>query len=157
MFYEFKPALNAYFTALGPDRPVGSLAELIEAYRALPRASRPYGMTRLLKSQRLGSGRLTEPDYIAARLRDLRLCRTEGLDRAFGDNEVEALLFPGIRGYSHAARAGYPTVVVPAGFLPGGRPCGVSFCGPAFSEARLLAFAHAFERSTKRRVPPPLP
>jgi amidase len=32
---------------------------------------------------------------------------------------------------------------------------GVSFTGMACSEAKLIEMAYAFERATKRRVPPP--
>jgi amidase len=156
LFFEFKTALNAYLAELGGASRVRSLRELINAYKAMPGASRPFGLRRLLRSQLIGSGTLTEPDYIRARIRDVRLCRTEGLDRAFSENGAQALLFPGIRGYDHAARAGYPTVVVPMGFLPDGSPSGVSFCGPAFSESRLLSFAYALEQTTRRRVAPTL-
>jgi amidase len=54
---------------------------------------------------------------------------------------------------SPAAVAGYPHVTVPAGFVQG-LPVGVSFFGAAWSEAKLLKFAYAFERKTQaRRVP----
>jgi amidase len=42
---------------------------------------------------------------------------------------------------------------VPAGFA-GTLPVGISFFGPAFSDARLLGIGHAFERATKHRRPP---
>ena len=34
-------------------------------------------------------------------------------------------------------------------------PYGVSFSGRACSEKRLIELAYAFERATRRRVPPP--
>jgi amidase len=43
-----------------------------------------------------------------------------------------------------AAVAGYPAVTVPAGQV-GGLPVGMSLAGPAWSEPRLIALAHAFE------------
>ena len=52
-----------------------------------------------------------------------------------------------------AAVAGYPHLTVPAGFARG-LPVGLSFVGPAWSEARLLAFGHAYERATTHRRPP---
>ncbi len=45
---------------------------------------------------------------------------------------------------SPAAVAGYPAVTVPAGDVHG-LPVGISFAGPAWSEPRLIALAHAFE------------
>ena len=36
----------------------------------------------------------------------------------------------------------------------GALPVGISFFGPAFSDARLLGFGHAFEQATRHRRPP---
>jgi amidase len=83
------------------------------------------------------------------------------------DLELDALLFPGSSGAGISAKPGYPTVIVPFGFLeptgppmPDGfdakpRPFGVSFAGMACSEPRLIGLAYAFEQASKRRVAPP--
>ena len=53
------------------------------------------------------------------------------------------------------ARAGYPQLVVPAGYAAGTRdPVGIGFNGTAYSEAKLLAFGYAYEQATKLRKPP---
>jgi amidase len=58
------------------------------------------------------------------------------------------------------AKAGYPSITVPGGFLPPAAPIdnafpsGVTFSGPAFSEPRLIGFAYAFEQATQHRRPP---
>jgi amidase len=54
---------------------------------------------------------------------------------------------------SMSAVAGYPNITVPAGYVHG-LPVGVSFMGPAWSEAWLLRYAYAFEQSTKARKAP---
>ncbi|MEO6895208.1 MAG: amidase, partial [Caldimonas sp.] len=52
---------------------------------------------------------------------------------------------------------GYPHLTVPAGFVRG-LPIGLSFVGPAWSEARLLALGQAYEQATMhRRAPSYLP
>ena len=78
-----------------------------------------------------------------------------------------SLLFPGSSSAGLAAKPGYPTVIVPFGFLersgggmpegfdPKPRPFGVSFTGTACSEAKLLELAYAFEQATQRRTSPP--
>ena len=50
---------------------------------------------------------------------------------------------------------GWPDLVVPAGFTSDpALPVGLSFIGPAFSEARLLGYGYAFERALPvRRLP----
>ena len=54
---------------------------------------------------------------------------------------------------SIAAVAGYPHMTVPMGQIMG-LPVGLSFVGPAWSEARLLALAAAFEAVNPARKPP---
>jgi amidase len=51
--------------------------------------------------------------------------------------------------------AGYPTITVPAGLIFG-LPVGLSLIGPAWSEAKLLRLAYAFEQATKERRKPEL-
>ncbi|WP_433937255.1 amidase [Sorangium cellulosum] len=48
--------------------------------------------------------------------------------------------------------AGLPGVVVPAGQYSSGAPFGLIFVGPLWSEARLLGFAHDYERATRHRI-----
>ena len=53
------------------------------------------------------------------------------------------------------ARAGYPQIVVPAGYGANDRrPVGIAFNGTAYSEEKLLAFAYAYEQATKLRRTP---
>jgi len=40
------------------------------------------------------------------------------------------------------------------GQVSGGLPVGLSFIGPAWSDARLLHFAYAYEQATHHRKPP---
>jgi len=54
------------------------------------------------------------------------------------------------------AVAGYPHVTVPMGRVRG-LPVGLSFIGPAWSDAKLLGFAFAYEQRTAARRPPVLP
>jgi amidase len=52
-----------------------------------------------------------------------------------------------------AAVAGYPNITVPSGHVAG-LPVGISFFGRAWSEAKLIAYAYAYEQATKHRRPP---
>ena len=108
-------------------------------------------------------GDLSEPEYLAARRLDLLQSRTHGLDAYMDRHRLDAVLFPAAAGASIAAKAGYPSVQVPAGFISGvqGRdtpeyPFGATFAGRAWSEPTLLRLAHAFEQATLARRPPPL-
>jgi amidase len=54
-----------------------------------------------------------------------------------------------------SAMTGLPQVTVPAGFLGGRYPFGISFLGRLWSDARILSIAHAYEQATHHRRPPP--
>ena len=120
------------------------------------------GVRNTVTDVRLLRGDLSEAEYASARAMDLRASRMLGLDAYIDQHRLDAVLFPGTSGAAIAAKAGYPSVQVPAGFISGfaGKPTpdyplGASFAGRACSEARLLELAYAFERATKRRVAPP--
>jgi amidase len=122
-------------------------------------------------------------DYLADRALDLKLTRTCGLDVLYTGmvpaecadvvaipvgptgKKFDAALFPANFGANAPARAGYPSVIVSAGFFPNPAavpasfgalpsPFGATFSGPAFSEPKLIGFAYAFEQATHHRVPP---
>ncbi|MHB9059549.1 MAG: amidase, partial [Bacillota bacterium] len=153
--HEFKPALNAYLSALGPGAPVHSLKEIIEFNNTHPETTLKYGQT-LLTASEATSGTLTEPEYLLSRLKDIRLAGAEGIDAVMNENKLVALVAPESRGCWVGARAGYPSIIVPAGYTSAGRPMGVTFAGRAWSEGELIKVAYAFEQSTKGRRPPDL-
>jgi len=52
--------------------------------------------------------------------------------------------------------AGLPGMAIPCGFGDRGRPVGMQIVGNYFDEARMLAFAHLFQKATDwhSRMPP---
>lgn len=60
---------------------------------------------------------------------------------------------PGGSSSTLPAVSGYPNVTVPAGFAFG-LPLGISFIGPAWSDAKLIRYAYAFEQATRARKAP---
>jgi Asp-tRNA(Asn)/Glu-tRNA(Gln) amidotransferase A subunit family amidase len=100
-----------------------------------------------------------------------RLAAREALAQAvltvMDDTTLDVLVYPTVRriaplvGGNQAgsnaglsAQTGFPAITVPAGFTSDGFPVGVELLGRPFSEARLLAFAYAYERATRHRRPP---
>jgi amidase len=153
--YEFKAALNAYLGSLGPGAPVRSLREIIAFNSAHADTALKYGQTKLIAAEAM-SGTLTEPEYILDRLRDLRETGRDGLDAALDGQRLDALVVPELRGCWVNARAGYPSIIVPAGYTSSGRPMGLMFIGRAWSEGLLIRLAYAFEQATRHRRPPEL-
>jgi amidase len=166
--YGMKRDFNAWLATLGESAPVKTLTELRQWNLAHERAGAiKYGQARLDESDSLDLER-DRATYEADRARDLLLNGEHGIDEVMTSLHLDALLFPGSGGAGIAARPGYPTVIVPFGFLeseggppmPDGfdakpSPFGVSFTGMACSEPRLIELAYAFEQATRRRVPPP--
>jgi amidase len=112
---------------------------------------------------------LDDPAYKKARETSFGLAGPEGIDKLMADNHLDALIGEttgpawmidvanGDQGgggdTSLPAVAGYPHLTVPMGQVKG-LPVGLSFIGPAWSEARLIGFGYAYEQKTHRRRPP---
>ncbi len=170
MLYEFKSGLERYLATLGPEVKVRTLEDIIRFNEEHRSREMPYFGQDILESA-AAKGPLTEPSYRQALARSRDVSR-EAIDETVGARSLDALFapttgpawltdlvhgdrssFPGCS--SPAARAGYPHITVPGGFLFG-LPVGVSFFGRAWSEPRLLALAYAFEQATRRRRAPQL-
>jgi len=153
LVYEFKRDLNRYLRRLDASMPVHSLRDVIKFDEAHPEEMLRYGHTLLLASE--AAGGVTTAAYKRARAEDLRLAK-DGLDATFAKHKLDALVFPGSLGVAIGARAGYPSITVPAGYTEEGMPVGLTFLGRAWSEPTLIRLAFSFEQATKARRPPPL-
>src|SRR5215510_13517067 len=175
LMYGQKKDLNNYL-ASRPSAPVHTLADIIAFNNANAGVALKYGQAIFLAANQLDTspGSADTLRYLADRAQDLALTRT-GLNAVFNgpdgiegtDDDFDAILFPQNRGAAAPAKAGYPSIVVPGGFVPptgavvNPAPFGVTFTGRAFSEPTLIALAYAFEQVTKHRQAPasapPLP
>jgi amidase len=165
--YGMKRDFNAWLASLGTRAPVASLTALREWNRAHQSAGTlKYGQAQLDNSDEMDLV-ADRARYEADRAKDLALSRGQGIDAVMKTHKLDALIFPGGTGAAIAAKAGYPTVIVPFGTVPNGAgmpagfnakpsPFGVAFTGGACSEPRLIEIAYAFEQATRRRVPPRL-
>ena len=166
--YEFKHDVDAYLGALGPASPVRSLADVIDFNVRNAATEMPYfGQEILIDCQ--SKGPLTDARYRKALATARALARTQGIDAALAKDRLDALVAPtgplpwmidyasgdhGVGGCTQKpAVSGYPHITVPAGFAFG-LPVGISFFAGAYSEAKLIRLAYAFEQATKARRPP---
>jgi amidase len=154
MLYTFKRDLNRYLRRLGPEAAVHSLADVIRFDDDHPLETLRYGHTILLAAQ-AARGTSTEA-YRRARAEDLRLAKVEGIDTTLATHGLDALVFPGAQGHAIGAKAGYPSITIPAGYTEDGRPVGLTFLGPAWSEPLLIRLAYGYEQATLARRPPSL-
>src|SRR6516162_6780533 len=162
--YELKHDLNLYLRDWATGTAMHSLADIIAFNSSNAERALRFGQDIFLAAEAT-HGDLSEVEYQSARQMDLRASRTLGLDAYMNQYRLDAVLFPGTTGASIAAKAGYPSVQVPAGFVAGVKdketpeyPYGATFTGRAWSEPTLLRLAYAFEQATQaRRLPPGLP
>ena len=151
--YEFKRDLNTYLATRGASTPVKTLEDVIAYNSAHSDAALKYGQVLALASQALDLYG-NQPQYVADRATDLLLAKVQGIDATMDSNNLTALVFPANNGAAIAAKSGYPSVIVPAGYISTSSPFGVTFTGKAYSEATLISLAYAFEQATRIRQPP---
>jgi amidase len=173
--YELKHDMNAYLRDWAKDAKVRTLGDIIAFNKANADRTLRFSQDIFLAAEET-RGDLSEIEYKSARQMDLRSSRTLGIDAYMEQHKLDAILFPANTGASIAAKAGYPSVLVPAGMVTGAAPVppgtvtatseketpeypyGVTFTGRAWSEPVLLRLAYAFEQATKaRRMPPGVP
>jgi amidase len=149
IFNEFKQGLNDYIAhQAGPGLPVTDLTGIIVYNQQHPDRI-PYGQDHLVESDAMPGDPVTAPNAGLA----IVAANKAAADRLFASNNVEAMVGPSLDYVSIGAAAGYPTVIVPAGYT-GHDPQGLSFFGPAWSEPKLLGYAYAYEQASHMRQPP---
>lgn len=160
---EFKTDLNAYLRTLPESVAPRSLTDLIAFNAAEPRELRWFGQEIFVKSN--ATEGLDDEVYLEALAASKLAAGPHGIDRLLAEHELDLLVapttgtawridlvngdhFPGSFSTLPAV-AGYPHLTVPMGDVQG-LPLGISFIGPAWSEATLLAAGFAFELRAER-------
>ncbi len=168
LLYEFKAGVNEYLAGLGVGAKVRTLADLIAFNNAHKDTEMPYfGQEIFEQAQKRGP--LTDAKYLRALAKARLNTRAKGIDAIMDAHKLDALVAPtggppspidlvngdsdGGGSSSPAAEAGYPSITVPAGYAFG-LPVGMSFFGRAWSDAKLIRIAYAFEQAASvRRAP----
>ena len=165
--YEFKAGLAAYFER--SEAPHDSLADIIAFNEQHANSVMPiFGQEIMLRAEL--SGTLDDPAYRQA-LADSKRITRDALNAAFEQHGLDAIVAItngpawmtdhangdsfNIGSARYAAVSGYPNITVPMGFVFE-LPVGISFIGQPWTEADLIAIAHAFEQSTMARRAPGL-
>ncbi len=178
-YTEFRYQIDTYLATLPPDKGLPKThAEIIKLTEKI-KAPTPEGWvpnpTRLKSYTREAeAGTLADPPYLSA-LHEGREIIRKNLEWFIAKEKLDAFIVPTdpeppeliadaekekptkVGGWpGHLANmTGWPDLIVPAGFTSDpALPVALSFIGPAFSEAKLLALGHAFELALPvRRLP----
>jgi amidase len=168
LLYEFKHDLNAYLAGLPGAAGKLRLHDLIEFNLQHAEAELQWFQQEVfLQAQERGD--LQSRDYLDALTvtQDYSrggidgLLRAHRLDLLVSPTDAPAWVIDLVVGdrflggsSSMPARAGYPHITVPMGYVHG-LPVGLSFFGAAYSEEVLIAAAFAYEQATGHARPPP--
>jgi amidase len=150
---EFKRDMNAYLDRLPDDAPIQSFDE-IRQYNIDHPQGQKFGQVYFDQGAAVD---LADPAqnaaYVAARDQGIAETRA-AIDSVLQANDLDAIVSAsGTTGVG--ARAGYPTVSVPAGYaVPTLRPSSIAFLGTAWTEPDLLALAYDYEQASHLRQSP---
>lgn len=132
------------------------LEDLIAYNRADPARRMPFGQDLLELIAQASAG--PSPQDQSALSAEMAVAMTQAMQTAFGaQGGVEVLVGMANLQSPFYATAGYPAITVPIGRRDDGEPVGVTLIGRKGEDARLLAFAYAFEQATRARIPANLP
>jgi amidase len=164
---ELKVDLNAYLAATPAAVKARTLKDLIAFNKAHREELALFGQDLFQRAE--DTKGLGDPAYRDAAAKAKRMAGAEGIDKMLDDHKLDALVAPtggpawtsDVVNGDHflgaasmlAAVAGYPHITVPMGSSHG-LPIGLSFMGEAWSEAKLIGMAYAFEQKTKARTAP---
>lgn len=151
--YLKKGCINYYLSTVRGRTSMKTLEDIINFNKNNEEKALKYGQ-KVLEDSQLKSGNLTEEDYIVGRLGDIENNAENTLDRIMDGEKLDAILL--LEWTSIAAIAGYPSIIVPAGFTSNGTAEGITFIGRPFSEETLLRLAYVYEQATKKRQAPEL-
>jgi amidase len=145
-----------------PGEKVRTIQELIASGKMAPAGQR-----------RLESALVPPPEGASTeKFFEVRLAYRALLVAAMDAAKVDALLYPANQARPHtheggaerygtepgtceeSAASGLPQVTVPAGYMGGRYPVGVSFLGRMWTDRQMLGLAYAYEQTTRHRRPP---
>jgi amidase len=169
MAAEFKVQIGDYLKTTKPNYPK-SFADVVALYNDPKTGYRSPEKAFALRYQAGIALDVTDPVYLAGKNQGLAMIKSSML-ALFSKHRLDAIVYPtsprpaplikpptpaptGGSATSIANQTGFPDLIVPAGMTKEGLPVTLSFFGPAFSEAKLLAYGYDFEQATKARVLP---
>ncbi len=150
LYYEFPKAIESYLNTLGHIAPVHTLKEIVSFNLEDLKVRVPYDQEVFERCLKIAD--CYEQDY--KKELENSVAYGKEIDRVLDQHQLEALIFPDTEGADIAARVGYPSVTVPAGYTSNNQPVGLTFTSKSFTESTLLAYAYAYEKAYPKRKAP---
>lgn len=154
LLFEFKVQIAEYLSRLRRTE-MRTLADLITFNRAHCAQELKWFGQEVFELAEATSGDLRDPEYLAAKATNQGFGR--GVINRLLQQGFDAVITPsGSFGTSPAAVAGYPSMSIPVGYTPEGRPVGLRFASGFMREPQLIRIGYALERLLMARNAPQL-
>ncbi|KAJ4716741.1 Amidase family protein [Melia azedarach] len=149
---EFKVDLKAYLGELEGSS-IKSLEDVIKFNKNNPKLemTTEYGQGIFEYAQNT----YFSEEQVREALSNLTNLSRDGLEKLMKDNNLDAVVAPGLDIFSVLAIGGFPGITVPAGYDRNNNPFGIFFGGLKGTEPKLIEIAYGFEQATKVRRKPP--
>ena len=148
---EFKAHLPEYLAGL-THTSMRTLADLIAFNLAHCPAELAYYGQELFEISDSTAG-LAEPGYLAARANALLSART-GIDNTLTAGNLDAIVAPHLTNSTGPAVSGYPSLALPVGITPAGKPAGMLMYSTFLEESTLIGFGYDLEQELNVRRQP---
>ena len=154
LLFEFKVQIKEYLATLKNTK-IRTLADLIQFNVNHCNDEMKWYGQEIFELAEATSGDLTDPEFLAA----------TATKQNFGKRVIDGFLDQGFHaiistaygyGTSPPAISGYPSINVPVGYTPTGRPVGMLLASGFMMEPTLFSIAYAIEQTLQARVPPTL-
>ena len=152
--FEFKVHIAEYLAGLSHTH-MRTLADLIAFNNAYCHSELVYYGQELFELSEATSGDLTDPAYLAARSAALTAARS-GIDGALAAGDLDAIVAPHLTNTTAPAVSGYPSLALPIGLTPAGKPAGMLMYSTFLREPQLIGFAYDLEQELDARQQPQL-
>jgi amidase len=154
LLFEFKVQIAEYMAPLRHTK-MRTLADLIQFNTEHCDKELRYFGQEIFELAEATSGDLNDPEYLAA------LATNQGFGKDVIDGFIgtgfDAIITPSFSfGTSPAAVSGYPSMAVPVGYTPAGRPVGLWLAAGFMQEPALIRIGYAIEQLIQGRVAPTL-
>ncbi|MET3825040.1 amidase [Sphingomonas sp. PvP055] len=166
---ELKADLDAYLSTTPKAVKTRSLDQVIAFNQANAASEMPFFAQETFVAAAQTRG-LTDPEYLGARAKSLRLAGAEGIDALLAKAQATVIVAPtygmpwlsdtvygdtfnGPSASELPAISGYPHLTVPMGLVRG-VPVGLSFIATRWGDQTVLDAGYVFEQAAKARVVP---
>jgi putative amidase len=148
--FEFKTAINSYFTSLNNKYKNYTLKDIITYNQNFEEKTLKYDQNSFIDVQENMTSKCLQSEYIEGLMEREKLI--EKIDKIFVENEIDVLF--SLTGVEIADFTGFPSMTIPIGVSNNNWPIGIVMISRRYHEKTLIKVGHAFEQIFNARKKP---